>query len=161
MTAPGTVPAAGSIRRIQALGVTGWPLGRLARETGLTQYRIECLAAGLPDTVTVDVARAVAAVYARYSGASPGLCGVSHIHARAARARAAAEGWAPAAAWDDDLIDDPDAIPQWTGHCGTVRGALIHERDHLPLCPPCKRAVAQRRLRDEALARRTPSSTCA
>ncbi|CAL9665813.1 hypothetical protein SUDANB145_07390 (plasmid) [Streptomyces sp. enrichment culture] len=157
MTAPEMVPAAGTVRRLQALVVAGWPLGRVARESGLSPYRMECVLEAA--TVTAEEARAVAAVFARYSGASPGLCGVSHLHARAARARAHAARWAPAAAWDDDTIDDPDAIPQWTGHCGTVRGALIHERDGLPLCPPCQDALTQRRLRNEAHARRAAAAT--
>lgn len=163
-----TVPAAGTVRRLQALAVAGWPLGRLARESGLTPYRITQLVTTSPETATVAEARAVAAVYARYSGASPGLCGVSHIHARAARDRATAAGWAPPAAWDDDTIDDPAAIPQWTGHCGTARGADIHARHDIPLCPPCKDAEYRRRLRNEARARsnaararRAPNTTTA
>jgi len=160
MTAtPATRPAAGTARRLQALAVAGWPVGRLARETGLTPYRVDRLMAGTVDTVTVDEARAVAAVYARYSGASPGLCGVSHIHARAARDRATAAGWAPPAAWDDDTIDDPDAIPQWTGHCGTARGADIHARRDIPLCPACQAADERRRLAREARALRALSTT--
>ncbi|MET9304954.1 hypothetical protein ABZX68_06395 [Streptomyces cellulosae] len=153
MTAPApaeTLPAAGSSRRLQAMGCAGWPLGRLARETGLTPYRITQLATGQADTVTVDEARAIAAVYARYSGASPGLHGVSHIHASAARDRATALGWAPPAAWDDDTIDDPAAIPQWTGYCGSARGADLHLRHGLPMCPPCK-AADDRRRRNRAL----------
>lgn len=170
MTAPvlKTLPAAGTVRRLQGLAVGGWPLSRLARETGLTPYRIGQLVTAAPATVTVDEARAVAAVYARYSSASPGLCGVSHIHARAARDHATAAGWAPPAAWDDDTIDDPDAIPQWTGHCGTTRGADLHERHDIPLCPPCQDALYRRRLRNEARARRntdrarrTPTTTTA
>ncbi|MFF9758609.1 hypothetical protein ACF1G4_03410 [Streptomyces caelestis] len=162
MTAPApeeTVLAAGTVRRLQGLGVAGWPVGRLARESGLTPYRITQLVTTAPAAVTVAEARAVAAVYARYSGASPGLCGVSHIHARAARDRATAAGWAPPAAWDDDTIDDPAAIPQWTGHCGTTRGADIHARHDIPLCPPCQAALHRRRLRAEARARRALSTT--
>ncbi|MFE9936358.1 hypothetical protein [Streptomyces hirsutus] len=157
MTAAEVVPAAGTIRRLQALAVAGWPLSRLARETGLSPYRMDRLMTA--DTVPVATARAMAAVYARYSGASPGLCGVSHLHARAARERATAAGWAPAAAWDDDTIDDPAAIPQWTGHCGTTRGADLHERHDIPLCPPCEAALYRRRLRAEARARRALSTT--
>jgi hypothetical protein len=142
------VPAAGTIRRVQALGVVGWPLSRLAREAALSP---SCMARLMTaTTVSVATARAVAAVYARYSMASPGLCGVSHIHARAARDRATAAGWAPAAAWDEDTIDDPAAIPQWTGHCGSAKGVDIHARHGIPLCPPCKGALYRRQLRNQA-----------
>ncbi|MFE4697253.1 hypothetical protein ACFRIC_09185 [Streptomyces sp. NPDC056738] len=151
------VSAAGSIRRLQALAVAGWPIARLARETGLTPYRLARLMAAT--AIPVETARTVAAVYARLATASPGLCGVSHIYARAARERAAAARWAPHGAWDDDTIDDPDARPEWTGHCGTTRGADLHERDGIPLCPPCEDALYRRRLRNEARALRQASAT--
>lgn len=153
----GTVPAAGTIRRVQALAVAGWPMARLARETGLSPARLaQVLTAS---TVPSATARAVAAVYTRYSMASPGLCGVALIHARAARARAAAAGWAPPAAWDDDTIDDPAAIPEWTGHCGTARGVDLHARHGIPLCPPCQAALYRRKLRNAARERRATSTT--
>ncbi|MFJ9374401.1 hypothetical protein [Streptomyces sp. NPDC101455] len=141
-------PAAGTIRRVQALMVAGFPLARQAREAGVTPGRLtRTLTAA---TVPADLARTVAAVYARYSMASPGLCGVSHIHARAARDRATAARWPPAAAWDDGTIDDPAAVPQWTGHCGTAKGVDIHERHSIPLCPPCEGALDRRQLRNTA-----------
>lgn len=153
---PETTAAAGSVRRLQALAVAGWPLARLARETGLAPTSMAKLMTAT--TVPVTTARTIAAVYARYSMASPGLCGVPHIHARAARERAAAKGWAPHGAWDDDTIDDPAAIPQWTGHCGTARGVDLHERHAIPLCPPCQAALYRRRLRNTARERRALST---
>ncbi|MFD0256469.1 hypothetical protein ACFVGX_36820 [Streptomyces sp. NPDC127113] len=157
MTAPAdTVSAVGTARRLQALAVAGWPVSRLCRETGLSPYRVDRLLMGVTRAVPVDDARTVAAVYDRLSTVSPGVHGVSHIAARAARERAYTARWAPAAAWDDDTIDDPATIPQWTGHCGTTRGADAHDRDGIPLCPPCEDALYRRRLRDAAhAARRT------
>ncbi|MEV7394910.1 hypothetical protein [Streptomyces sp. NPDC091215] len=147
-----TVSAVGTARRLQALTVAGWPLARIARETGLTAG--ELARALTATTVPVSVARAVAAFYTRHQLASPGLCGVSHVHAQAARVRATAAGWAPHGAWDDDTIDDPAALPEWTGHCGTTRGADLHERHNIPLCPPCKAALHRRQLRNAARERR-------
>lgn len=149
------VPAVGTARRLQALTVVGWPAARLSRETGVSLYRLGRLLEGTLAAVTVDEARAVAVVYERFGAVSPGLHGVSHIAARAARDRAAAARWAPPAAWDEDTVDDPEAIPQWTGFCGSVRGALAHERDGIPLCPPCADALHRRRLRDQAADHRT------
>ncbi|MFJ8023337.1 hypothetical protein [Streptomyces sp. NPDC096311] len=152
-----TTNSAGSIRRVQALAVAGWPLARLARETGQSPTSMTRLMTAT--TVPVETARAVAAVYARYSMASPGLCGVPLIHARAARERATAAGWAPHGAWDDDTIDDPAAIPQWTGHCGTTRGADLHARHAIPLCPACEGALHRRQLRNAARELRAVLST--
>lgn len=151
------VNAAGTIRRVQALAVAGWPLSRLARELGLSPGQMTRLMTAA--TVPATTARAVVALYARYSMASPGLCGVSHIHARAARDRATAAGWAPHGAWDDDTIDDPATIPQWTGHCGTARGADLHARHDIPLCPPCEGALYRRQLRNTARELRAALST--
>ena len=151
-----TVSAVGTVRRLQALAVAGWPLARIARDTGLAAG---ALARALTaTTVPVSMARAVAAFYTRYQLASPGLCGVAHIHARAVRERATAAGWAPHGAWDDDTIDDPAARPEWTGHCGTTRGADLHEKHGIPLCPPCTAALDRRRLRNAARERRAAMS---
>lgn len=151
---PEKAPAVGTTRRLQALTVAGWPTSRLARETGLAPSYLSRVLKGDLAEVPASMARMVAVVYGQLGAVSPGLCGVSHIAARAARERAAAARWAPPAAWDDDTIDDPAAIPQWTGYCGTVRGALAHERDGLPLCPPCEDALHRRRLRDAVHAAR-------
>jgi lambda repressor-like predicted transcriptional regulator len=152
-----SVHAAGTVRRVQALAVAGWPLRRVAREAGLSPSALVRLmtAAAVP----AATARAVAAVYDRYSTVSPGLCGVALVHARAARARAFAAGWAPVGAWDDDTIDDPAALPDWTGHCGTTRGADLHEKHGIPLCPRCKAALYRRQLRNAARERRALSAT--
>lgn len=97
--APETVAAAGTIRRVQALAVAGWPLARVAREVGLSPGRMARLMTAT--TVPAATAGLVADFYDRYSTASPGLHGVSHTAARAARDRATAAGWAPDAARDN------------------------------------------------------------
>ncbi|MEW2300240.1 hypothetical protein AB0958_09695 [Streptomyces sp. NPDC006655] len=148
------VSAVGTRRRLQALAVAGWPLARIARETGETPGALALALTPTAATVTVSTARAVAAFYTRYQLASPGLHGVSHVHARQAREKATRAGWAPHGVWDDDTIDDPAARPEWTGHCGTTRGAELHERHNIPLCPPCEAALYRRQLRNAARERR-------
>lgn len=145
MTTPETVPAAGTIRRVQALAVAGWPPSRVAREAWLSPSTMARLMKAT--TVPAATARTIAAFYDRFSTVSPGLCGVALAQARAARARAFAAGWAPAGAWDDDTIDDPDARPDWTGHCGTTRGARLHTEHGIPLCPPCRTAAEKQQQR--------------
>lgn len=56
------------------------------------------------------------------------------------RNNAARLGWAPRGCWDADTIDDPDAIPEWTGECGTDAGWRIHNREGIPVCQPCRSA---------------------
>lgn len=157
MKAPEMVCAAGTIRRVQALAVAGWPPSRVAREAWMSPSTLARIMTAT--TVPASTARTIAAVYDRYSTASPGLCGVALAHARAVRARAFAAGWAPAAAWDDDTIDDPAGRPDWTGHCGTPRGARLHAEHGIPLCPPCRTAAEKQQQRAVARALRGTTTT--
>jgi hypothetical protein len=109
--------------------------------------------------VIVRTARRVADLYARLWDIHPGTHGATPEAIEQTKARARAAGWAPATAWDDDRIDDPTAVPDWTGHCGTVRGAALHDDHDIPLCPPCRGALTRRRLRNEAHERRALSTT--
>ncbi|MFD5514241.1 hypothetical protein ACFWIB_42225 [Streptomyces sp. NPDC127051] len=56
------------------------------------------------------------------------------------RSWARKSGFAPPHCWDPDNIDDVEAIPEWTGMCGTVEGARIHQREEIPVCKPCLQA---------------------
>jgi hypothetical protein len=47
--------------------------------------------------------------------------------------------------WDDDTIDDPNAVPEYTGRCGSIVGALIHLRESIPMCPPCEQSIDNKR----------------
>ncbi|MFD4569349.1 hypothetical protein ACFWOX_33930 [Streptomyces sp. NPDC058467] len=151
------VAAAGTIRRVQALGAAGYPQARLANWFGLTEYRLARLLTAA--TVPVPTARVVAAVFDQLCLADPALHGVDPVSVRRAKARAVAAGWAPVGAWDDDSIDDPAAAPNWTGHCGTVRGVSAHIDHGIPLCPPCRGAEERRRLRNVAHERRALFAT--
>ncbi|MFL5910514.1 MAG: hypothetical protein ACJ768_08125 [Gaiellaceae bacterium] len=148
--------ATGTVRRLQALMAAGWPPPILAAELHL--YRSETARLLRARHVAVRTARRVADLYDRLWNIHPGTHGATPEAIARTKERAAAAGWAPATAWDDDRIDDPTAVPDWTGHCGTVRGVAIHDQHGIPLCPPCRAAVAARRLRNEARARRALSA---
>lgn len=151
------VHAAGTIRRVQALAAAGYPLGRLSNWVGVSEYRLT-LVLNSP-TVPVVTARLVASLFNRLALTDPTQHGISPHSVSRAKARAAAAGWAPEAAWDDDTIDDPAAIAQWTGHCGTARGVDLHARHDIPLCPPCRAALERRRLRNQARELRALTTT--
>lgn len=140
-----TVPAVGTVRRVQALVAAGFPQPRLAYWLGmdgptLAQLMTEAV-------VPVTTARVMASIYDRVCLADPAKFGVDPANIHRTKERAAQLGWAPVGAWDDDAIDDPAAVPDWTGHCGTARGADLHERHGIRLCPPCEAALYRRRLR--------------
>jgi hypothetical protein len=101
----------------------------------------------------VRVARAVRALYDELWRADPREHGVDNQAYSRTRNHAAAHGWAPVGAWDDDTIDDPAAFPDWTGRCGTPEGYSDHYRLDIPYCLPCREArAAQRREARKAVA---------
>lgn len=91
-----TIPAEGTRRRIQACYCMGWSSGDIERVTGLTHGAVVKILAGVP-RVKPDTARLVDEFYRRHA----------YVHAPVSQGctkavdRAAAEGWVPAAAWDD------------------------------------------------------------
>lgn len=151
------VAAAGTVRRVEALGTVGYPLGCLADWLGLTESQLTQLLDAV--AVPATAARLVAVLYDRLCFADPATQGADPASIRRTKERAAAEGWAPVGAWDDDTIDDPSAIPEWTGHCGKARGVDLHERHGIPLCPACQAALYRRRLRNTAHERRALSTS--
>lgn len=155
--AEGTVPSAGTVRRVQALGTVGYPLGCLADWLGLAESQLTQLLAVA--AVPVTAARLVAVLYDRLCFTDPVTHGIEPVSVRRAKEHASAEGWAPVGAWDDDTIDDPSAVPEWTGYCGKARGVDLHERHGIPLCPPCQAALYRRRLRNAAHERRALSTS--
>jgi hypothetical protein len=98
------VPAIGTMRRLRALAVIGWPMTILEGWTGITAHTLRLITHGGCQTVT---ARAEAGLRLAYD-----LLWDQPGPSAAARSKARALGWAPAMAWDDDLIDDPAAVPQ-------------------------------------------------
>ena len=119
------IPAVGARRRLQALGAIGWSQSQLGERLGICRgnmpavIRSERLAAG--------TVRAIQALYEELWN-SPPPEGNQWDRAVAARSRnsARARGWAPPMAWDDDTIDDPEAVPEGAG------STAVHGRKKLP-----------------------------
>ena len=146
-TVPGTtaVPATGTIRRIQALMAIGHTLASIATAMPMAPTALSNTVRGGRPTVTVDTARAAERVYRAWSE-TPGP-------SRRSINRGVANGWPPPAAWDDERIDDPGAIPDRTGFSGTDRGWWMHTIQHLPMCQPCEDAHEQWKTVHRALPR--------
>lgn len=106
----GTVVSAGTVRRLQALVACGWTMQNLAAQLGVKPTNLTALMQR--PSVNVASAAAVRALYDRlWNQAPPEDTKRQSVAARQARARAAARGWPPPLAWDDDTIDNPDATP--------------------------------------------------
>lgn len=130
------IDATGTRRRLQALAAIGWPVASLHQHIDfVTVSTLERLR--FKKQVTARVARAVRDLYKWASTGQAEDHGVTPWIAARGRGQAARRNWTPPSTWDDDLIDDPDATPDWTGHCGTDRGWWAHSVNNVPVCPPC------------------------
>ncbi|WP_405888806.1 hypothetical protein OG762_36560 [Streptomyces sp. NBC_01136] len=125
------IDATGSRRRLQALQAIGHTTYTIADATRAGRTLIVPILDGRP-LVRRVLAERIADAYSVLSQ-TPG-------HAPRSRNRAVLNGWAPPAAWDDERLDDPQAHPDWTGHCGTDRGYWMHKRQQLPMCTRCETA---------------------
>jgi hypothetical protein len=98
------VPADGTRRRLQALVAVGWSQSALARRLGMEPTNFFGLLGRTQ--VRADTARAARALYEELWNRTPRV-ETRHQRASITRARklAAARGWLPPVAWDDDLID--------------------------------------------------------
>lgn len=137
------VPAYGTRRRLQALYCIGHGPAAIAAATGLTLTGIQHIVYRNAPVVTAATYTSVKAAYRQLAG-KPG----ASIKARSSGRR---NDWAPAPTWDDDTIDNPDTIPEWTGHCGTDRGWWTHRLERIPVCQACDAAHAAWKAEHQAL----------
>ncbi|MFF7067345.1 helix-turn-helix domain-containing protein [Streptomyces pseudovenezuelae] len=142
------ISALGTVRRLQALVAAGWSQEHLAVELDMSSTNVSRLING--DAVIVRTARRVRDLYDLLWNVDPGQHGARPDDVTRTKARAATAGWAPVGAWDEDTLDDPAALPDWTGYCGTARGAAAHTDQGIPMCPRCQAALERRQLRNVA-----------
>lgn len=106
-----SVDATGTRRRVQALVAAGWPMTRIAARLDMRPGNFT--ATLKRPQVIVRTVRLTQAVYDELWNQDPRGHGVDNQAYSRAVNHAAARGWAPVGAWDDDTIDDPAAQP-WT-----------------------------------------------
>lgn len=100
----GRLEATGTRRRLQGLAWMGWSLDDLHERTGVSVMSLSRVRSGVSTVLSMRAATAVRETYQQLQNAQ----GPSKQAATFARAK----GWAPPAAWDDELIDDPAVQPQ-------------------------------------------------
>ena len=133
---PGMLPAAGTIRRLQALSAIGWGPAQIAERLGMTTINVQQIRRGRNDTVTRQQHERIEAVYNELQGtAGPSL---------ATRASAERAGWAPPLAWNDSAIDDPAAQPRGVGAAPTTGRVDLGEVEHLASFGVSRQEIAQR-----------------
>lgn len=104
-TSRAPVDAAGTRRRIQALAALGWSVTWQARQVGLHPIDYGQVSRGQILRVVASTAVKIRHLYDAHWNVVPPPGQPSSL----ARRRAAEKGWLPPMAWDDDLIDLPDA----------------------------------------------------
>ncbi|MFD7616616.1 hypothetical protein [Streptomyces sp. NPDC059802] len=133
------VDATGTRRRLRALATLGWPAVAIHQRIDFVSVKtIENGRYG--KQVTARFARAVRNLYESVSDSKAENHGVTAWVATRCRNHAAGSNWLPPQVWDDDTIDDPAAVADWTGACGTDRGWWMHTLQKLPMCEPCRTA---------------------
>lgn len=104
------VDATATRRRLQALVAAGWSQAKLGRRLGVLPSNFGALLRGA--RITAATGWAVAALYDElWDRRPPQAAHREKIAANRARNYAAARGWPPPAAWDDETIGDPLAGP--------------------------------------------------
>lgn len=96
------VPGIGTVRRLQALVAFGYTRSYLADRLGVNPANATRLFRGA-DRVTADTARRVESLFIELQ-MTPGP-------SNRARNEGKRRGWALPFAWDEDTIDDPEAVP--------------------------------------------------
>lgn len=141
------LPAHGKRRRLQALVAAGYTVTFLAAQLGMGEFGNRNLNMFMHGHKGKKFAFAssvfnVAQLYDKLAEASPeDFAEIPRDRIKAARTLAKKHDWAPPGCWDEDTIDDPAAVPEWTGACGTPEGYAIHAREEIPVCPACDAAV--------------------
>lgn len=133
-------PSVGIRRRLQALAVQGFTAPFLADRLPVADYRIlhnTLSGRKSKGLVRAEFADAVIALYDKLHDADPVAEGVLAQASSRCRNFARRHRYVPRSCWDPDTIDDPAAIPEWTGACGTWIGARAHTREGIPMCPAC------------------------
>ncbi|MEV6897497.1 hypothetical protein [Amycolatopsis sp. NPDC051372] len=142
-TSGARMDACGARRRLQALVSNGWCYRELAERLGCNAGHVgKLMRAGRLRYSTVT---RIKRMFDELWDVAPPENTVEQRRAAArARSHAVACGWAPAMAWDDDTIDDPDAAAEGAGFI--AHGRKLPPLDELQwlLESESERAIAHR-----------------
>lgn len=134
----------GFIRRTTALSAIGfsfrWQGEQLGRAS-LQPYLTSVVAGEKAHRgITSGVHRDMELLYDAFSDRVAEDYGIRRATTQRLRAEASRKGWAPPVCWDFETIDDPEAIPDLTGICGSQAGYSAHRRYGIPICDACRKA---------------------
>lgn len=131
------VDSTGTLRRVDALN-TKYSTAWMMRMTGIKVSNLTCYR---PKQVTRSTAEDIKSLYDKFADTDPLANGMAYHAFRLVQERAKRLNLPGPICWDDDTIDDPDAIAQYTGKCGSYSGYHQHQHWGIPPCPPCIKAA--------------------
>lgn len=123
------VASHGAVRRLQALYALGHPLDVIAARVHRAPTFLSDIVNGRKPFISSATDKAVRRAYDE-------LWMIVGPSIRAQR-RAMRNQWATPLYWDDERIDDPAGFPDWTGHCGSPDGWLLHVVNQETPCAAC------------------------
>lgn len=122
----------GARRIINGLVAKGWTHAALAEYVPNAPRAVTALAAyGGYRTIPAEVYEEYMRMAEKLDTANPLDHGVALKSAKRNRSLAKRNGHAPLGCWDLDTIHEEDAIPDWTGACGTASGYYLHLKHDL------------------------------
>lgn len=140
------LPALGARRRLQALSTLGYSHRWLADELGYQKPLIWRVSSDhQAKYVYFKTHAAICELYSKLQYTDPRDVGLDPYQVTRAKNEAARKGYPGPGCWDEDTIDDPSAIAEWTGECGTYQGVYLHRKYGIPLCTPCRDMRNRRR----------------
>lgn len=123
------IPGTGTRRRLQGLVAVGWSQSKIAVRLGMTAANFGKVIHG-PGHVRVATAKAVAQLYDELWNTQPPRAGHRDKIAYSRSVRyATLAGWVTPMAWDDDAIDNPDALPDLGEKVNSQGGRRISLED--------------------------------
>lgn len=138
------VDPTGTRRRLLSLWHDGFGPKFVGFELGCHKSQIQRIAhgrgryAGTPGvTIEYGTHRAVKELYGKLETSVPADLGIGRREVKWLNTFAVKAGAFPRSCWDPDTIDDPQALPDWTGYCGTPWGWAVHKREGIPVCDRC------------------------
>ncbi len=137
------VDPTGAVRRLEALRAQAFPLKFLADRMGVEPQNIR-YSETYRKGIQLGSRDRIDRLYEELRNRKPEEFGISKREINRQYTVARNSGFAPPSCWDDDTIDDPAAVPEWTGACNTPEGYRIHVREGIPLCTACKLLIETR-----------------
>lgn len=132
------VDMTGTMRRLNCLTYQGFTLQFIADQIDMAIQNLSPCAKGQVRFVFAGTARKVKEIFGKLDGTKPFDYGIEANSQRIAIFYSKKRGGTPSHVWDEDTIDNPQALPEWTGACGSILGYHLHIRHSLmPACEPC------------------------